>query len=184
MDPSQIRAHAENVAMVRDKFAAVKSASAQIVQNDQAYGMLCSWMPLILEGRHTRQNEPVAFVEENLAIMTQNLNKTAEAYEAIDADHDKRMRQFLIGSGNDRVATVAPVQSTRQPWTGASLFDSGQGLVDSIKSRESDRSGPGSGPGSRSRRCRRSSTRSARCSPTAWAGRWSTSNRCGRRWTR
>jgi len=29
---------------------------------------------------------------------------------------------------------VAPVQSTRQPWTGASLFDSGQGLVDSIKS--------------------------------------------------
>ena len=46
-------------------------------------------------GRHTRQNELVAFVEENLAIMTQNLNKTAEAYEAIDADHDKRMRQFL-----------------------------------------------------------------------------------------
>jgi uncharacterized protein YukE len=29
---------------------------------------------------------------------------------------------------------VADVQSTRQPWTGASLFDSAQGLVDSIKS--------------------------------------------------
>jgi hypothetical protein len=99
VDPEQIRAHAENVATVRDKFSAVKSASAHISQNNDAYGLLCSWMPPILEGRHTRQDELIAYIEENLAIMAQNLIKTAEAYEAIDGDHDKRLRDFMRALG-------------------------------------------------------------------------------------
>ena len=99
VDPEAIRAHAENVALVRDKFAAAKSASAHIAQNADAYGLLCSWMPAILESRHTKHDELVAYIEENLSIMTQSLISTAQAYESVDGDHDSRMRDFLRALG-------------------------------------------------------------------------------------
>jgi len=80
----QLRRHARNVDAVRDRFGAVKAASAHITQNDGAYGMLCSWMPRVLEGRHVSQNELIAYVEENLSLVAQRLRDNADAYE--DAD--------------------------------------------------------------------------------------------------
>ena len=80
----QLRAHARNVDGVRDRFGAVKAASAHITQNSNAYGMLCSWMPAVLEGRHTKQNELYAYVEENLSLVVQRLRQAADAYEATD----------------------------------------------------------------------------------------------------
>jgi hypothetical protein len=94
-NPEQIRAHAENIALLRDRFGAVKTASAHIKQNDAAYGMLCGWMAGILESRHTRQDELIAFVEENLAIMTRQLRNSAEVYENIDGDSAEKLRAFL-----------------------------------------------------------------------------------------
>ena len=83
-DPEQIRAHAENVAMLRDRFAPVKSASSHITKNDAAYGMLCQWMAGILETKHTRQNELIAYVEENLALAAGALADVADAYDDVD----------------------------------------------------------------------------------------------------
>jgi hypothetical protein len=80
----QLRAHARNVDAVRDRFGAVKAASAHITQNGNAYGMLCSWMPAVLESRHVRQNELIAYVEENLSLVAQRLLENAEAYEEAD----------------------------------------------------------------------------------------------------
>ena len=95
VDPEQIRAHAENVAMLRDRFGAVKSASTHISQNDAAYGTLCGWISGILEGRHARQDLLIAGVEENLAVVVQELRKTAEMYENIDGDAKKKLHKFL-----------------------------------------------------------------------------------------
>jgi hypothetical protein len=94
-DPEQIRAHSENVALLRDRFAAVKSASTHISQNDEAYGLLCGWISGILESRHTKQDELIAYVEENLAIVTRELRRTAEIYESIDNDAAEKLRAFL-----------------------------------------------------------------------------------------
>jgi hypothetical protein len=80
----QLRAHARNVDAVRDRFGAVKAASAHITQNSNAYGMLCSWMPAVLEGRHTKQNELFAYVEENLSLVVQRLRAAADSYERAD----------------------------------------------------------------------------------------------------
>jgi len=95
VDPEQIRAHAENIAMLRDRFGAVKSASKHIAQNDAAYGLLCGWISGILEGRHGRQDQLVADVEENLAVVVRELRRSAEMYENIDGEADKRLREFL-----------------------------------------------------------------------------------------
>jgi hypothetical protein len=95
VDTEQIRAHAENVALLRDRFGAVKSASTHISQNDAAYGTLCGWISGILEGRHGRQDQLIADVEENLAIVCQELRKTAENYDSIDGEAKKNLRKFL-----------------------------------------------------------------------------------------
>jgi hypothetical protein len=80
----QLRAHARNVEAVRDRFGAVKAASAHITQNNNAYGFLCQWMPAVLENRHVEQNRLIAYVEQNLAMVAERLRHNADAYQ--DAD--------------------------------------------------------------------------------------------------
>jgi hypothetical protein len=93
VDAEQIRAHARNVETLSSRFDAVKAASAHIVQDDSAYGLLCSWIPAILEGRHQRQDELIAYVEENLSLVVQGLRKTADNYDSADADADATVRK-------------------------------------------------------------------------------------------
>lgn len=102
VDADQIRAHARNVEAVKGRFDAVKTASAHIAQDDSAYGLLCSWMPAILEGRHKRQDELIAYVEENLALVVQGLRKTADNYDNADSDADTTIRK--AGGGLARSA--------------------------------------------------------------------------------
>jgi hypothetical protein len=84
VDIEQLRAHARNVEAIRARFAAVKSASAHIAQDDQAYGLLCGWIAGVLEGRHTKQDELIAYVEESLELVAAELGFSAEDYEALD----------------------------------------------------------------------------------------------------
>jgi hypothetical protein len=84
VDIDQIRAHARAVEAIRARFEAVKTASAHIAQDDQAYGLLCGWISAVLEGRHTRQDELFADVEENLVLVAEELNLTADEYGDVD----------------------------------------------------------------------------------------------------
>ncbi|HEV7651760.1 MAG TPA: hypothetical protein VGP26_26700 [Actinophytocola sp.] len=84
-DVEQIRRHAENLESLKARFDAVKSASAAIAQDGQAYGLLCGWMPAVLEGRHARQDELVAYVEENLGLAAKSLHDSADHYAELDA---------------------------------------------------------------------------------------------------
>lgn len=83
----QIRAHAGKIEEIQARFDAVKSASSHIQQDDQAYGLLCGWIAGVLEGRHTRQDELVDFVAENLSLAAESLRATADDYESIDQEH-------------------------------------------------------------------------------------------------
>jgi plasmid replication initiation protein len=96
VDVEQIRAHAQNVAAIRARFDAVKTASAHIAQDDQAYGFLCGWISAVLEGRHTRQDELIAYVEENLSLVTDELDFTAGQY----AEVEKASVQLITTAGS------------------------------------------------------------------------------------
>jgi hypothetical protein len=103
--PEELRKHAANLDSLKERFAAVKSASAHITQDDQAYGLLCGWISGILEDRHRTQDELVAYVEENLAIAAKELRDTADDYEAEDAGSADRMTKIgdeLPGQGVPR----------------------------------------------------------------------------------
>ncbi|HVD89886.1 MAG TPA: type VII secretion target [Jatrophihabitantaceae bacterium] len=84
VDIAQLRTHATNVEAIKARFAAVKDASTHIAQDDSAYGLLCGWISAVLEGRHTRQDELIAYVEENLALVATALRATATHYESVD----------------------------------------------------------------------------------------------------
>lgn len=84
VDVEQLGAHARNVEAIQARFGAVRSASAHIAQDDQAYGLLCGWIAGVLEGRHTRQDELVAYVQENLALVAAALRVSVEDYEAVE----------------------------------------------------------------------------------------------------
>jgi hypothetical protein len=90
----QVRAHARNVEAVQARFDAVLGASAHIAQDDRAYGLLCGWIAAVLEGRHTRQDELVGYVAENLALIATALQNTADDYQAVDDSNAELMRSI------------------------------------------------------------------------------------------
>ncbi len=87
----QVRGHARNIDAIQDRFRAVRAASAHITQNDAAYGTLCQWMPRVLEARHKRQDELLAYVEENFSMVAHSLRRTAELYESTDNANAERI---------------------------------------------------------------------------------------------
>ncbi|WP_250036063.1 type VII secretion target [Paractinoplanes maris] len=93
VDAQQIRAHATKVDAIQQRFAAVRSASTAIVQDDAAYGLLCGWMAGILEARHTKQDELYTYVEENLRLASDALIRTSQDYERADDDAADRLRR-------------------------------------------------------------------------------------------
>lgn len=85
VDVEELRRHAAKLDSLKDRFAAVKSASTHITQDDQAYGLLCGWIAAVLEDRHRKQDELVAAVEENLTLAASSMRDGADDYEAMDA---------------------------------------------------------------------------------------------------
>ncbi|WP_030487131.1 type VII secretion target [Micromonospora chokoriensis] len=96
VDAEEIRAHARNVEALAQRFTAVKAASAHIAGDDSAYGLLCGWIAAVLEGKHARQDELFAKVEENLTLAAAGLRQTADGYDAVDGDNASLMNS--VGS--------------------------------------------------------------------------------------
>ena len=92
-DGQQLRAHAARIDAIQQRFAAVKAASAAIAQDDEAYGRLCAWMSAILERRHGRQDQLLAYVEENLSLAADALITTGRDYDQVDDRVADRLRQ-------------------------------------------------------------------------------------------
>lgn len=87
VDPEQIRTHASHIDELRNRFAAVKAASSHIAGDESAYGTLCGWIAGVLAGRHARQDELIAYVEENLSLVAAALRETADVYTIVDGEN-------------------------------------------------------------------------------------------------
>jgi hypothetical protein len=92
-DAHQIRAHADKIDAAQHRLAAIRAAGAAITQDDAAYGRLCAWISGILERRHLRQGELLAYVEENLRLAADALISTGHAYAEVDDAAADRIRR-------------------------------------------------------------------------------------------
>jgi len=71
--PGQIVRHADQIEAVRVRFTAVHRASAVVVGDETVYGRLCRWVVDAVLEKHARQDELVAYVEENLRLIVAGL---------------------------------------------------------------------------------------------------------------
>jgi hypothetical protein len=117
VDAEQIRAHAATVDAVRERFAAVKAASSAISRDDAAYGMLCGWIGGVLEARHARQDELIAYVEENLRLAGVALRQTGAGYEQADDTAARRIRS--AGTADASIAGASTAGTTSASTAGA-----------------------------------------------------------------
>jgi hypothetical protein len=69
----QIVRHAGQIDAVRLRFVAVHRASAVVVGDETVYGRLCRWIIETVLEKHARQDELVAYVEENLRLIVAGL---------------------------------------------------------------------------------------------------------------
>jgi hypothetical protein len=89
VDIDQLRGLASQFQAFSEEFDAVVTASQAISQDDEAYGLLCSWIPAVLEGRHQEFDEWLNFGQENMELLAGAISGVAGAYEAADEDNAK-----------------------------------------------------------------------------------------------
>lgn len=77
-------AHAANIDSLRERFGAILNAIDSVSQDDEAYGIICQFLPPVLAGRQEEQKELTTMAQENLELLAQALRTTAESYDAAD----------------------------------------------------------------------------------------------------
>jgi len=92
VEAEQLRSHAGSVDAIKQRFGKVKSASAHITGDDQAYGLLCGWISGVLEDRHREADEVIAQVENNLDLVAKELRASADTYATADEDNAERVK--------------------------------------------------------------------------------------------
>ncbi|WP_086663512.1 hypothetical protein [Lentzea kentuckyensis] len=101
----QIVRHAGQIEAVRLRFAAVHRASAAVVGDETVYGRLCRWIIDTVLEKHARQDELVAYVEENLRLIVAGLY---DLYGVKPPDPDP-VREAALPT------LIAPVPQTAAP---------------------------------------------------------------------
>jgi len=94
VDPDDLVTHAANIDALRERFGAVLSAMDSVVQDDEAYGIICQFLPPILAGRQDEQKELTTMAQENLELLAQALRDTADSYTAADEAAAEEQRQI------------------------------------------------------------------------------------------
>ncbi|MFC4337061.1 WXG100 family type VII secretion target [Salininema proteolyticum] len=84
VEPDDLRNHAARIDQLRDRFQAIKDAMNQVQQDDEAFGILCQFLPPILQWHHDDQTDLTDLAEENLDLLAQALNHVATQYEDTD----------------------------------------------------------------------------------------------------
>src|SRR5690606_10536916 len=124
VDPRQLRVHASHLDAVRARFAAVRAASQKIARDQGAFGPLCGWIFTGLGDRHARQDELIAYVEENLFIAADGLRRIA-------AGHGD-LTELSSGDGDD-----SDIDAATTPWeTRRSGSEVAERVIEAVQSRE------------------------------------------------
>ncbi|SDK50102.1 Excreted virulence factor EspC, type VII ESX diderm [Glycomyces sambucus] len=104
VDPQQLRDHAQHLDGLADAFGDVIGAGDHIVQDGEAYGLLCQWIPPILEERQQKQQDITELLQTNLGKIAAALREVADNYESTDDDTATSMKRI----GSDIPGSATP----------------------------------------------------------------------------
>jgi hypothetical protein len=123
-DPERLRTHGTNLDALRARFGMVRTASQQIEQEQAAFGPLCGWIFTGLGDRHVRQDELIAYVEENLRLAAEGLRRVAEGEgELTELTSGPRAGASDEGTATIETGPRSPSETMRR-------------VIDAVRSRE------------------------------------------------
>lgn len=80
----ELRDHAGNLDECLKVIEQAQGASEHIELGDDAYGVLCQWIPPILAGRHADMNGLLTKAHHNLSTFAKLLRGAADSFESVD----------------------------------------------------------------------------------------------------
>lgn len=95
VEPDALITHAGNIDALRERFGAILSAIDSVSQDNEAYGIICQFLPPVLAGRQEDQKELTTMAQENLEMLAQALRDTAASYTEADEAAAEEQNKLL-----------------------------------------------------------------------------------------
>jgi hypothetical protein len=110
--PEDLLAHASHLAGLVDRLNTASAASVSAM-SDSAYGLLCSFLPPIINPTGEQAADTVKAAGEALSTSADNVRKAATSYQD---NEDSSAQPFLNSSSQmDDTATVTPYKRSDSP---------------------------------------------------------------------
>ncbi|EHY87666.1 type VII secretion target [Saccharomonospora azurea] len=92
--PEDLVAHASHLDGISDRLDTAVDAARTVSMDDSAYGLLCAFLPPII---NPMEDDGVAALEaavEGVAVLADNIRKAGESYRDADASNERPMTGF------------------------------------------------------------------------------------------
>lgn len=104
--PEDLIAHGSHLDGISDRLSTAVSAARTVSMDDSAYGLLCAFLPPIV---NPMEDDGIAALEaavEGVATLADNIRKAGESYREADGTHQEPMLGFQRTLDSAEVKTV------------------------------------------------------------------------------
>ncbi|WP_169732406.1 WXG100 family type VII secretion target [Haloglycomyces albus] len=95
VDPDELDDHSSKIKGLAEEVAPVLSAADTVVQDDEAYGLFCEWLPSLLESKQEQFKDLVSGFKENLEAHSRNLGDVAAGYRETDQIVSESLQKIM-----------------------------------------------------------------------------------------
>lgn len=92
--PEDLIAHASHLDGITDRLNTAVSAAKTVSMDDSAYGLLCAFLPPIVNPMEDKGIEALDAAVEGVSITAGNVRTAAESYREVDESHVKPLDGF------------------------------------------------------------------------------------------
>lgn len=92
-----LRRHAQRLAAVTDSVGLAAGAARHVNLNDGAFGLLCAFLPPVLNGAETATGDATDAAQETVDAASEGVVAMAQDYEAVDDGVHTRLTSLARG---------------------------------------------------------------------------------------
>jgi uncharacterized protein YukE len=93
--PEELMAHASHIEGLTDRLQTAISAAETVSMSDDAYGLLCSFLPPIINPMEEEGVQALKAASEGLTITAENVRSTATQYQESDEANAQPLSRTL-----------------------------------------------------------------------------------------
>ncbi|MGC7101591.1 type VII secretion target [Amycolatopsis lurida] len=107
VEPEDLIAHASHLDGVTDRLNTALDAAKTVSMDDSAYGLLCSFLPPIVNPMEEKGMEAIGAAVEGVETTAGNVRKAAESYRESDKAHVEPLKKFQADAEGTKVVELA-----------------------------------------------------------------------------